>query len=126
MNNNIDIISNQLTEEIRDLILIARNDISQNINKTLLNTYWNIGKAIVEKEQLGNIRAEYGKEIWIKVSKKLTQEMGKGFSKSNLFNMKRFYLTYSKIPDASGILSWSHYCELMTIKEEEKRNFYLE
>jgi len=124
MNNNIDIISNQLTEEIRDLILIARNDISQNINKTLLNTYWNIGKAIVEKEQLGNIRAEYGKEIWIKVSKKLTQEMGKGFSKSNLFNMKRFYLTYSKIPDASGILSWSHYCELMTIKEEEKRLFY--
>ena len=115
-NDGIDKISNQLTEEIRDLILIARKNISQNVNKTLLNTYWNVGRIIVEKEQLGNIRAEYGKEIWIKVSKKLTKELGKGFSKSNLFNMKKFYLTYSKIPDASGILGWSHYCELMTIK----------
>lgn len=125
MNNDVtDKLSNQLTEEIKDLILVARNNILQNTNQILLNTYWNIGRIIVEKEQLGNVRAEYGKEIWIKVSKKLTSEMGKGFSKSNLFNMKKFYLTYSKIPDASGILSWSHYCELIAIKGKDKRLFY--
>lgn len=124
MNSNIDIISNKLTEEIRDLILTARNNISKNINSTLLNTYWNIGKAIVEQERLGGIKGECGKQVLIMVSKLLRKEIGKGFSRTNLFNMKKFYLTYSKNPDASGFLSWSHYCELMTIKEEKKRLFY--
>ena len=118
------IIANELAEQIMSLIINARNGIAQNINTTLINTYWNIGKLIVNKEQLGKIKAEYGKAILINVSKKLTKELGKGFSKSNLFNMRKFYLTYPKIPDASGILGWSHYCELLTIREDEKRHFY--
>lgn len=102
-----DAISNELAEEIKKLVLEARDKISLEVNGTLINTYWNIGKTIIEKEQSGKIKAEYGKSILLNVSKKLTREIGKGFSKSNLFNMRRFYLTYSKIPDASGILGWS-------------------
>ena len=127
MNNEItneDIISNKLVEEIKCLILKSRQKISMELNKTILDTYWLIGKIIVEKEQEGKIKAEYGKAILLSVSKKLTKEIGKGFSRSNLFNMRKFYLTYPKIPDASGILGWSHYCELITIKEEIKRKFY--
>ena len=119
-----DAISNALAEEIKKLVFDARNKVSLEVNKTLIDTYWNIGKTIIEKEQSGKIKAEYGKSILLKVSKKLTREIGKGFSKSNLFNMRRFYLTYSKIPAASGILGWSHYCELISIKDENKRNFY--
>lgn len=113
-------ISNELAEEIKSLILEARNKIAKEVNKTLIDTYWNIGKAIVEKEQSGKLKTEYGKGVLLNVSKKLTKEIGKGFSKSNLFNMRRFYLVYSKIPDASGILGWSHYCELIAIKDENK------
>ena len=100
-----DAISNELAEEIKKLVLDARNKISLEVNRTLIDTYWNIGKIIIEKEQSGKIKAEYGKSILLNVSKKLTREIGKGFSKSNLFNMRRFYLTYSKIPDASGIFA---------------------
>lgn len=119
-----DAISVELAEDIKKIVLEARNKISLEVNRTLINTYWNIGKIIIEKEQSGKIKAEYGKSILLNVSKKLTKEIGKGFSKSNLFNMRRFYLTYSKIPDASGILGWSHYCELIAIKDENKRRFY--
>ena len=124
LENNEDKISIELAEEIKILILDARNKISKEVNKNLINTYWNVGKTIVEKEQAGKIKAEYGKTILLTVSKKLKREIGKGFSKSNLFNMRKFYLTYPKIPDTSGILGWSHYCELISIREEAKRQFY--
>ncbi len=117
-------ITNELVKEIKILVLNARKEISQQVNKTLIYTYWNIGKAIVQKEQSGKIKAEYGKSILQNVSKRLTKEIGKGFSKSNLFNMRKFYLIYPKIPDVSGILGWSHYCELISIKEDIKRQFY--
>lgn len=122
--NEKDIIANELAEEIKTLILNARKKISKDVNETLVDTYWNVGRTIIENEQSGKIKAEYGKAILLNVSKRLTKEIGKGFSKSNLFNMRKFYLTYSKIPDTSGILGWSHYCELIAIKEENKRNFY--
>ena len=119
-----DEITNELVNEIKDLILNARNKVAQQVNETLVNTYWNIGKIIVEKEQSGKIKAEYGKAILLNVSKRLSKEIGKGFSKSNLFNMRKFYLMYSEIPDTFGILGWSHYCELISIKEDAKRQFY--
>jgi len=119
-----DEITNELVNEIKDLIINARNKVAQQVNETLVNTYWNIGKIIVEKEQSGQIKAEYGKSILLNVSKRLSKEIGKGFSKSNLFNMRKFYLMYSKIPDTSGILGWSHYCELISIKDYTKRQFY--
>ena len=89
-----------------------------------MTTYWNIGRIIVEYEQQNQIRADYGKQTLKELSKELTREFGKGFSRSNLQNMRAFYLAYEKCQTVSGKLSWSHYCELLSITDENKRSFY--
>ena len=69
-------------------------------------------------------RAEYGKQLVTDLPKRLTKEYGKGFSRSNLQNMRNFYLSYPICQTLSGKLSWSHYCELLSISDEQKRSFY--
>ncbi len=86
--------------------------------------YWNIGRVIVEHEQNQNVRAEYGKEVLKQVSRTLTKEFSKGFSRSNLQNMRLLYLAYPKCQTQSVKLSWSHYCELLVISDEKRRGFY--
>lgn len=110
--------------EIRELMENARKNIAQQVNTRLLTTYWNIGRIIVEYEQKNQIRADYGKQTLKELSKELTQEFGKGFSWSNLQNMRAFYLAYEKCQTVSGKLSWSHYCELLSISDDNKRSFY--
>lgn len=78
----------------------------------------------MEYEQQSQLRAEYGKQTLKELSKELTREFGKGFSRSNLQNMRAFYLAYEKCQTPSGKLAWSHYCELLTISDEAKRSFY--
>jgi len=78
----------------------------------------------VDHEQSGNIRAEYGTQLITELSKELTRDLGKGFSRSNLQNMRIFYITYPNLPDASGELTWSHYCELLSILDSDERGFY--
>ena len=102
----------------------ARKNVAQQVNTQLLTTYWNIGRIIVEYEQQNQIRADYGKQTLRELSKELTREFGKGFSRSNLQNMRAFYLAYEKCQTVSGKLSWSHYCELLSITDENKRSFY--
>ena len=102
----------------------ARKNVAQQVNTQLLTTYWNIGRIIVEYEQQNQIRADYGKQTLRELSKELTREFGKGFSRSNLQNMRAFYLAYEKCQTVSGKLSWSHYCELLNITDENKRSFY--
>lgn len=123
LENNEQIITN-LFNEIEQIIITSRNEITYQINNTLVNTYFNIGKIIVENEQSGNIRAEYGKEVLLKLSKKLTDKYGTGFSRSNLQNMRLFYTKYGNCQTVSSKLSWSHYCELIYIEDEQERNFY--
>ena len=77
---------------------------SVKINNILVQTYWEVGKIIIEDEQENNERAEYEKKLLKELSKKLTKEHGKGFSKSNLFNMRKFYLKYQKFHTVSGYL----------------------
>lgn len=113
-----------MVNEIKEILLSARMNVAQQVNTELLTTYWNIGRIIVEHEQHSNERAEYGQKTLKELSKVLTQEFGKGFSRANLYNMRLFYLTYQKIQTVSGKLSWSHYCELLTISEAQKRSFY--
>lgn len=123
-------MKNQLTSnssmilEIRELLKNARKNVAQQVNTQLLTTYWNIGRIIVEYEQQNQIRADYGKQTLKELSKELTQEFGKGFSRSNLQNMRAFYLAYEKCQTVSGKLSWSHYCELLSISDDNKRSFY--
>lgn len=94
------------------------------VNSTLIMTYWQIGKIIVEDEQKHESRAEYGKQTLKTLSKALSEEYGKGFSRSNLQNMRQFYLVYPKCQSVTGKLSWTHYCELLLISDEQKRSFY--
>ena len=116
--------NNSMILEIRELLENARKNVAQQVNTQLLTTYWNIGRIIVEYEQQNQIRADYGKKTLRELSKELTREFGKGFSRSNLQNMRAFYLAYEKCQTVSGKLSWSHYCELLSITDENKRSFY--
>ena len=113
-----------MIEEIRDVIISSRNKIAYEVNNTMLLAYWNVGRIIVENEQNGNIKAEYGKQIMKELSKELRKILGSGFSVSNLFNMRKLYVTYPKFQTLSGKLSWSHYCELLSIENDDERNFY--
>lgn len=113
-----------MIEEIRSLILGARQKVAMQVNTELLYTYWNVGRIIVEHEQDKSERANYGHQTLLQISKVLTAEFGKGFSRSNLQNMRLLFLVYKKCQTLSGKLSWSHYCELLSITDGDKRSFY--
>ena len=113
-----ELIDKSMIEQIETLLVNARQNVAAEVNTTLLSTYWQIGKLIVENEQQHNNRAEYGRQTLKTLSKILTQKFGKGFSVSNLQSMRRFYLTHEKQQTVSVKLSWSHYCELLIISDE--------
>ena len=113
-----------MVAEIRRVLSEARGHIAQQVNSELLYAYWNIGRIMVENEQSQPERADYGKQTIRELSKALTKELGKGFSVSNLQFMRRFYLNYQIQQTVSVKLSWSHYCELLSISDPDKRSFY--
>ncbi|MBR6200763.1 MAG: hypothetical protein IKQ61_10955 [Spirochaetales bacterium] len=115
-----------LESKIIQLLETARNQVVTNINTTMVYTYFEIGKYIVEYEQNGNDRAQYGKSILKNLSIRLSTRFGKGYSEDNLSNMRKFYLCYqiSETPSRKFTLSWSHYLKLIRIQNEEERNFY--
>ena len=119
-------IKKDIYQEIHDLLYKAKQNIISNVNYTMTKTYFLIGKRIVEEEQNGNKRAEYGKKLMKTLSEKLTKEFGKGFSQRNLEQMRTFYLRYSisQTVSAEFKLSWSHYLILMRIENINARNFY--
>lgn len=125
MTQDIDTIkSNNLYSEIALLINEARKQVATQVNTALLYTYWNIGKLIIEDEQDQQHRAEYGKQTLKELSKRLTADYGKGFSRANLQWMRLLYIKYPKCQTLSSKLCWSHYCELLTIEDNNKRSFY--
>lgn len=113
-----------LISEIRTIMKTAQTNIVSEINTTMLNTYWQIGRTIVKREQNGNLKAQYGKKLLLELSKRLTKELGKGYSRSNLYNMRELYLQYPKIQTASGKLTYSHYLELLSVQDKDARAFY--
>ena len=123
MNNN-SLMTNEMKEQIKQVMGQARSNVAKVVNNELITAYWNIGRIIVEHEQENNERAAYGKQTLKELSKVLTEEFGKGFSVSNLQFMRRFYQTYQIQQTLSVKLSWSHYCELLLISEDDKRSFY--
>ena len=131
--------------KIAELLRKARKTVVQSVNKTMVYTYFEIGKTIVEEEQKGKIRAEYGKKIIKELSQKLIHEFGKGFSSRNLEQMRKFYLVYGKQVETEKNqktqtlsakldktdnqypkfnLSWSHYLFLMGLEDIKERKFY--
>ncbi|MDR0865807.1 MAG: PDDEXK nuclease domain-containing protein [Candidatus Symbiothrix sp.] len=123
---------NALIEQIGSLLQQGRKHAAYAVNNILVQTYWQIGKYIVEFEQGGAIKAEYGNELLLRLSKDLTQAYGKGFSRSNLFNIRLFYIKFSKIQTLSGLfgetlsrqLNWSHYVEILKADSELEISFY--
>lgn len=113
-----------LVERIVSLVSDARGKILREIDDSLVITNWHIGEYIVEFEQDGHVRANYGEGLMKKLSKRLTLRLGKGYSLSNLHNMRRFYICYPKFQTVSGKLSWSHWCELLEVDDSLERQFY--
>lgn len=124
MSENKAFIPQDMIAEIRDIMNSARQNVATQVNNELINAYWNIGRVIVEHEQDNQERAKYGENTLKQLSKALTKEFGKGFSRSNLQNMRSLYLAYPKCQTLSGKLSWSHYCELLFISDDDRRSFY--
>ena len=110
--------------EIKEVLVSARTNVARQVNSELLTAYWNIGRIICEYEQSDPERADYGKRTIKELSRTLTQEFGKGFSASNIQFMRRFYQAYPIQQTVSVKLSWSHYCELLSISDPDKRSFY--
>ncbi|OQB98488.1 MAG: hypothetical protein BWX81_00423 [Spirochaetes bacterium ADurb.Bin110] len=115
----------QLKDQIGMLLRKGREQVGRAVNTILVQTYWHIGRHIVEFEQKGNVKAEYGSELLDRLSKDLTAEFGKGFSRSNLFQIRQFYLKFPKIQTLSGQLSWSHYTEIMKADSDLEISFYV-
>jgi len=113
-----------LIKQISLVVADAKKRVATAINEILVETYWNIGKYLVEFEQNGNRRAKYGEQLLVNLSKDLTVSLGRGFSKSNLFNMRLFYTQFPIFQTVSGKLSWSHIIEIVSIDDKLERNFY--
>ena len=113
-----------LINNIGQLLEEGRRKAIQSVNQILVNTYWQIGKQIVEYEQQGKGRAEYGNKLLPKLSKDLKSRYKKGFSRSNLQYMRLFYINYKNCQTLSGKLGWSHYIELLSIEDGLARHFY--
>ena len=120
-----EIINKPLLEDIKTLLQTSRQHLQQTVNTTMVQTYWNIGRLIVEDEQSGNERAEYGKKQLEAIAETLTLEFGKGFNTRNLRNMRQFYNTFSNWQSVNANLSWTHYVRLMRIENKEAREWYI-
>lgn len=137
-----DLQNTQLLQNISSLLDNARKKVAVAVNQTIVLTYYEIGRMIVEDKQNGGNRAEYGKAVLKDLSLHLTEKFGRGFSEDNLSNMRKFYQIYSNqqisetlsrksqnnlIPQTESAkfnLSWSHYLKLMRIKDSNERKFY--
>ena len=114
----------KLIDEIGMLLEEARRKTVQTVNAFLVQTYWEVGRRIVEFEQAGAGKAEYGAELLDRLAADLRARHGKGFSKSNVYLMRLFYLKYPIFQTVSGKLSWSHYTELLSVDNDLARGFY--
>jgi predicted nuclease of restriction endonuclease-like (RecB) superfamily len=114
----------QLLEQISGTYTEGRVRAVQAVNTQLIETYWQVGRHIVEFEQAGSLRAEYGKALIDQLSADLGLRHGKGFSRSNLIYMRLFYLRYPIGEKPSHLLSWSHYFELLKVDDDLERKFY--
>ena len=111
--------------QVREVIVEARRYVHKTANAAMVKAYWLVGKMIVE-QQGGSAKATYGDGLIDALAEKLTAEFGAGFTRSNLRNMRQFYLCFENCHTLCGELSWSHYRLLITVENEEARRYYAE
>ena len=109
---------------VRDVLLAARTTVQRAVNDAMVQAYWQIGRLIVEDEQGGERRAEYGKAVLPELAKRLSAEFGKGFSAQSLWNYRQFYLEFPILSTAWRELHWSHFRMLMRVKDPAARAWY--
>lgn len=114
-----------LFENVRAVIANARSQVYQRANTILLQMYWDIGRLIIEDEQGGKLRADYGKKALKNLAGELTREFGKGFDESNLRNMRQFFSAFPIRDALRHELSWTHYRILSRIEDQNLRDTYL-
>ena len=121
-------ISNNYINEIKKILRNARQKAYTAVNSAMVEAYWKIGRRIVEEEQSGRERAEYGKEIIKNLSKELTEEFGKGFGERNIRNIRQFYVLFSDYEKWKSLISkltWTHIQKVLRVSNEKARIFYL-
>src|SRR6218665_1553547 len=119
----------QYIQEIKQLVHSARSRTYQAINAVMVEVYWEIGRRIIEEEQSGQIRAEYGKEVLKKLSVELTAEFGKGFSERSLREFRQFYQYFPNLDNWRTVfakLNWSHFQRVLRVSDEKARTYYLQ
>ncbi len=151
MSNSLPEAEDQLYKRVKGIIEAARGQVARTVNTTMVHAYWFIGREIIEHEQSGAQRADYGKQQVQRLAKRLTAAYGKGFGRSNLWRMRQFYLCFpsgsallseqhpklaaprrESSPDQKSTdqqlfppqLSWTHYRILMTVQDDTARRFY--
>lgn len=115
-----------LYQRIREILESARNKVYRTANVEMVQAYWDVGREIVEEEQNGKQRADYGTYLLKELSARLTVEYGKGFDESNLRNIRKFYHVFPKRDALRHELSWTHYRHLMRVEKDNARAFYME
>ena len=124
--NTVKLYNPDFVLEIKQIVAQARQKAYAAINSAMVDAYWQMGKRIVEQEQFGKERADYGAQLLKSLSKELTAEFGKGFSVGSLYYYRQFYLTFPEIfATPWRILTWSHYKRLMQVSNTNARAWYL-
>ena len=116
----------QLYQRIREILESSRNKVYQTANFEMVQSYWNVGREIIEEEQQGKKKAEYGKYIVKNLSERLSNDFGKGYDRTNLFNMRKFYMNFPIVDALRQQLSWTHYRMLMRVEKDNAREFYMD
>ncbi|MDD7425350.1 MAG: DUF1016 N-terminal domain-containing protein [[Actinobacillus] rossii] len=123
--NDLQLTNDHLISNIAHIIHQARSQVRQTVNSVMVQSYWEIGRLLVEDEQQGEERAKYGKYVLKDISERLTAMFGKGFDESNLRRIRLFYKTFPIRDTLCHELSWSHYRSLIRIENPLVREWYL-
>ena len=126
MNNNELVPYEDIYSEIKETLLLSRNQAYSAVNFAMVQAYWQIGRIIVEHEQNGNARAGYGKSVLQELSSRLTKDFGKGFSVRTLQQMKKFYVMFPNTNALRSQLTWTHYRLLLSVENEQARQWYMD
>ena len=113
-------------QTIKEVLEQARAQSNRAVNFAMVQAYWNIGRIIVEEEQKGKTKADYGKQLIAELAKRLKADFGKGFDQSNLWHMRSFYLAFPILDAVRRELTWTHYRLLLRVERQEVRQFYLD
>lgn len=132
--NNLNSI-NPVYSEIKNILENSRKNVVRTVNSVMVRAYWNIGRIIVEEEQRGENRAEYGAYLIKELSKRLTKDFSRGFDERNIWFMRQFYLKFKNVNAVRSEsqkgdtlrheLTWTHYRLLLKLEDENARNFYI-